>query len=92
MERGLGPVRDLLSDWRSDCFTYYREPYVGKERVWVYLTDADRMTDIGWALGRPRRGIPSGPETGDAGKLAADRAAIADGCALLAPGGILLPD
>ena len=33
---------------------------------------------------------PHGPETGDAGKLAADHAALADDCALLVPGGVML--
>jgi hypothetical protein len=36
--------------------------------------------------------MPHGPEIGDAGKLAADTAALTDGCCLQVPGGLLIPE
>lgn len=58
-----------------------RGPGFSRMHVW-------RRGCPGWMVGTFSRG----PETGDAGKLAADRAALADGCALLVPGGLLLPE
>ena len=55
----------------------------------------DRWNGARWLYYRDRYGgvAPTkyGPETGDAGKLAADTAALADGCCLLAPGGLVVP-
>lgn len=55
----------------------------------------DRWNGARWLYYRDRYGgvAPTryGPETGDAGKLAADTAALADGCCLLVPGGLVVP-
>lgn len=55
----------------------------------------DRWNGARWLYYRDRYGgvAPTryGPETGDAGKLAADTAALADGCCLQVPGGLVVP-
>ena len=55
----------------------------------------DRWNGARWLYYRDRYGgvrpTQHGPETGDAGKLAADTAALSDGCCLQVPGGILTP-
>ena len=55
----------------------------------------DRWNGARWLYYRDRYGgvAPTkyGPETGDAGKLAADTAALTDGCCLQVPGGLVVP-
>lgn len=82
---GRGPVNDLLFGWDDygdRAIRYSRRSGRGVSRV---VTEFPGTESLGWSVGGVR-----GSETGDAGKLAADHAALADGCALLVPGGVML--
>lgn len=79
---------DWFSPWNdSETWTHYRAMHgVGHLRVWVYKTPEDiAMTTHGWAIGKPLKKYPNlrGHETGEAGKVAADAAALAHGRALM---------
>lgn len=86
---GMGPVISLRDPWCCwdngvwmRCVGAHKPGY---ERTFMGVRE-DNEGRPGWWYGQER-----GPETGDAGMLAADLAALAAGCALLVPGGLLLP-
>lgn len=79
---GWTPVADLLLPIQADGDTQWRPssraPSRGLEESW-------HVCGRGWSVRSHK-----GPETGDAGIAAAQAAALADNCALVVPGGILL--
>lgn len=88
---------DAYESWGWTAWMRTRVDGRGAVRVYV----PTRARPLAWGLAGwyyYRKGYgyqpptSSGRQTGDAGKLAADRAALADGCALLSPGGVALPD
>lgn len=89
---GLGPVAGVLEEWREDRWTWYRDGLEGHQRVWVFKTREGVEPDgNGWALGRPTKRGPRGPETGALGKSAADRASLAAGFAYVEGGMLVAP-
>lgn len=96
--RGLGPIADVLSGWCGSG-----QMVGGECQVQIRCSERFPMRAVvapdGWCLTRNGKTawteatyVARGPETGDAGKLAADRAAIAEGCALLCDGGVCCPE
>lgn len=85
VEAGLGPVAGLLGEWqhnsRDTLWTDRRDSFIQPLRYALAFANARGWTLLRW----------SGPETGDAGKLAADTAALSAGFALLNGDHILLP-
>ena len=70
---------------------WFRDGLKGHQRVWVYKTPEPNSN--GWAIGRPTQAAAKGPETGDAGRSAADAAALTAGYALLdEAGAVTLPE
>jgi hypothetical protein len=85
--RGLGPVRTLLRVWVDTNDTLWRS-YRRRVNFRGACDFGCIIYSDGYSIGGPKLG----PETGDAGKLAADRAALTDGCALLCDGGVCCPE
>lgn len=92
--RGAGPIVDVALSWETAHGGKYQYSWKGWHRKRMSGHDAIVVRDEtfgvpsiapGWS------GFARGPETGDAGKLAADRAAVADGCCLQVPGGLVVP-
>lgn len=90
--RGLGAVRALRGAWVTwDNATTqrgvvvfaldYRKPFMCE------TSGYPATSRWGWWYGHER-----GPETGPLGREKADAAALADGCALVVEGGLLLPE
>lgn len=89
---GRPGIVGVLDKWGEERWVWFRNGLEGHQRVWVYKT-ADDVEDggDGWALGRPSKATPKGPETGDAGRACADAAALAHGYALRNPDGLVCP-
>lgn len=86
--RGKSPVNDLFVDpWRDNGRCFERKSRHRESTLLVAYTGQRLWSGFGWDFFGEYK--PSGPETGDPGKLAADRAALADGAALCVDGGIL---
>jgi hypothetical protein len=94
-EAGLGPIQHPWSTWarendgrcrRRDIQSRYRAGAMIDVDGWA-LWSADQPGPLGLPGGR----TASGPKTGEAGKQAADAAALTAGYALLDDGAILLP-
>ena len=96
---GVKPARAIVSEYMTpkwaDRVMFAR--HIPRDSL---CADGGRLVCIvehdGWYLQPPhdpysRRNVPHGPETGDAGKSAADTAALAAGYALREPGALLLP-
>lgn len=104
VEAGLGVVRGPLPAWKHEGEStngpgtpthpqWARRGTIVAEVGWYYVGRHDYRE--GWAL---RENVlhgdhchAHGPETGNAGKLAADTAALAAGYAIREPGALLLP-
>ena len=95
VEVGLGPVQGLWGPWdlllphdhdAGECEIQHRPKVLGRWSMFI-CPDEPMSGDRGWRVAEAARG----PETGDAGKLAADTAALSAGFALLNDGEVLLP-
>jgi hypothetical protein len=82
---GLGSVRALLPKWTGTGGKFYRGAYYANvgSRCYVCFDHWSYAGGSDYKL--------TGPEIGEAGRNAADDAALSDGCALLTPTGLLLP-
>ena len=82
---GMGPVVDVFRPWVNNARSSTLRDSRGNPPMEVshYVR--------GWRYVRTDGQSVYGRETGSAGKLAADTAALADGCCLQVPGGLVAP-